>query len=189
MAQAKTKKIIIIEEGKNKYDTGKMQGAGIKMCILKKQSDINSIKEIQHSEKRPCRCYIIGQKLFVDGVQKDIKKRNLGWKCITNCNSEDDVMKEEHLSFQENVMEKTKKTTESSEVKNRINEFHSEKLSEEEITGVLMAAEELEELKIFPATQENIYNALLKLTMTYIPDEGTAKMAVSHFLKTTAKKC
>ena len=87
----KVKKIIIIEYGKNKYSAEKMQGAGIKMHILKRQSDVKDIKEVQNAGVRLCRCYIIGTPGFVDKVQKEIKKRNLGWKCITNYFDEDSV--------------------------------------------------------------------------------------------------
>lgn len=186
--QKKIKKIIIIEYGKNKYSSEKMQGAGIRMHVLKKQTDIKDIHEMQNAEACPCRCYIIGSQVFVDGVQKNVKKRNLGWKCITNCSNEDAVMRTEGMSFPKKVEEGTQKVSES-EIKKMIREFHSDELDDEEIAGVLMAADELDELKIFPATYENIYDAFLKLTMRYIPDKESARKAVNHFFKRTAEKC
>lgn len=183
----KVKKIIIIEYGKNKYSAEKMQGAGIKMHILKRQSDVKDIKEVQNAGVRLCRCYIIGTPGFVDKVQKEIKKRNLGWKCITNYFDEDSVMRAEGMSFPKKVEEGMQIVSES-EIKKRIREFHSDDLDEEEIAGVLLAADELESLKIFPNTPENQYNALVQLTMEYIQDETSAKNAVDAFLKISAQR-
>lgn len=186
-AMQKVKKIIIIEYGKNKYSAEKMQGAGIKMYILKRQSDVKDIKEVQNAGVRLCRCYIIGTPGFVDKIQKEIKKRNLGWKCITNYSDEDSVMRAEGMSFPKKVEEGMQIVSES-EVKKRIREFHSDDLDEEEIAGVLLAADELESLKIFPNTPENQYNALVQLTMEYIQDETSAKNAVDAFLKISAQR-
>lgn len=183
----KVKKIIIIEYGKNKYSAEKMQGAGIKMYILKRQSDVKDIKEVQNAGVRLCRCYIIGTPGFVDKIQKEIKKRNLGWKCITNYSDEDSVMRAEGMSFPKKVEEGMQIVSES-EIKKRIREFHADDLDEEEIAGVLLAADELESLKIFPNTPENQYNALVQLTMEYIQDETSAKNAVDAFLKISAQR-
>ena len=183
----KVKKIIIIEYGRNKYSAEKMQGAGIKMHILKRQSDVKDIKEVQNAGVRLCRCYIIGTPGFVDKIQKEIKKRNLGWKCITNYSDEDSVMRAEGMSFPKKVEEGMQIVSES-EIKKRIREFHADDLDEEEIAGVLLAADELESLKIFPNTPENQYNALVQLTMEYIQDETSAKNAVDAFLKISAQR-
>ena len=52
-----------------------------------------------------------------------------------------------------------------------------------DIAAVLMAADELKLLKIFPPTPENIYKAFVKTTDAYINDEKTSKMAVDYYLK------
>ena len=53
----------------------------------------------------------------------------------------------------------------------------------------LMAVDDMEGMKIFPVTNENIYKVFLKTVMSYIQDEETAKAAINFYLKNLSKKC
>ena len=63
------------------------------------------------------------------------------------------------------------------------------KLTPEDMAAVLMAVDDMEGMKIFPVTNENIYKVFLKTVMSYIQDEETAKAAINFYLKNLSKKC
>lgn len=187
MAKKNKKRIIVIQKGKNKYAHEKMQGAGIKMYILERRIECEKIKEVTEGVSGPFRCYVIGDDMFCNGIKKTIADRKLQWQIITKFKNEDEVMKEEGVSFPAAVTEgvKTvkKKTSKIMEAVQELKGNDNPDIDDGDIAAVLMAADELKLLKIFPPTPENIYKAFVKTTDAYINDEKTSKMAVDYYLK------
>ena len=101
-------------------------------------------------------------------------------------------MKEEHVSFPKNVKEGVNTTSQQSKTKKEYEKslgfFKRYEITEEDAIGVLMAAEELQEMKIFPYTPQNVYDAFLKLTYTYVQDEDIAKKAVDVYFQYIKQK-
>lgn len=187
MAKKNRKRIIIIQKGKNKYTSEKMQGAGIKMHILERRIECEKIKEVADGMPGPFRCYIIGDDMFCSGIKKSIMDRKLQWQFITKFKNEDEVMKEEGVSFPtvatEGVKIVKKKT---SKIMEAVQEFKGDEtapIDDGDIAAVLMAADELRFLKIFPPTPDNVYKAFIKTTDTYINDMESSKKAVDYYLK------
>ena len=108
MAKKNKKRIIVIQKGKNKYAHEKMQGAGIKMYILERRIECEKIKEVTEGVSGPFRCYVIGDDMFCNGIKKTIADRKLQWQIITKFKNEDEVMKEEGVSFPAAVTEGVK---------------------------------------------------------------------------------
>lgn len=141
-----------------------------------------------------CRCYIIGSDKFCDMVENNLKPRDLKWKFIKKYHSEDEVMKAEKIGFPQKVTEGVKKTdVKKSKLSQSIDEMleddEEKKLTPEDMAAVLMAVDDMEGMKIFPVTNENIYKVFLKTVMSYIQDEETAKAAINFYLKNLSKKC
>ena len=176
--------IIIIEKDKAHYPETKMQGTGIKMYTVRTTLDLTHIKEVKDGKVGMCRCYIIGSDKFCDMVENNLKPRDLKWKFIKKYHSEDEVMKAEKIGFPQKVTEGVKKT----DVK-MLEDDEEKKLTPEDMAAVLMAVDDMEGMKIFPVTNENIYKVFLKTVMSYIQDEETAKAAINFYLKNLSKKC
>ena len=175
--------IIIIEKDKAHYPETKMQGTGIKMYTVRTTLDLTHIKEVKDGKVGMCRCYIIGSDKFCDMVENNLKYH-----------SEDEVMKAEKIGFPQKVTEGVKKTdVKKSELSQSIDEMleddEEKKLTPEDMAAVLMAVDDMEGMKIFPVTNENIYKVFLKTVMSYIQDEETAKAAINFYLKNLSKKC
>lgn len=186
--------IIIIEKDKAHYPETKMQGTGIKMYIVRTTLDVANIKEVKEGKAGACRCYIIGSDKFCDMVENNLKPRDLKWQFIRKYHSEDEVMKAEKIVFPKKVTEGVKKTdAKKSELSQSIDEMleddEEKKLTPEDMAAVLMAVDDMEGMKIFPVTNENIYKVFLKTVMSYIQDEETAKAAINFYLKNLSKKC
>ena len=103
-------------------------------------------------------------------------------------------MKAEKIVFPQKVTEGVKKTdVKKSELSQSIDEMleddEEKKLTPEDMAAVLMAVDDMEGMKIFPVTNENIYKVFLKTVMSYIQDEETAKAAINFYLKNLSKKC
>lgn len=184
------KKLIIIEKGHNKYQPNKMQSVYIKMEVVASQAAFIETSVWRKATAGACRCYIIGSETFQKAIQKTIRDAGLKWQCITKFGNEDEVMKEEHVSFPKDVKEGVKTTSQQSkkEYETNLDFFKRYEITEEDAIGVLMAAEELQEMKIFPCTPQNIYDAFLKLTYTYVQDEDVAKKAVDVYLQYIKQK-
>ena len=186
--------IIIIEKDKAHYPETKMQGTGIKMYTVRTTLELTHIKEVKDGKVGMCRCYIIGSDKFCDMVENNLKPRDLKWKFIKKYHSEDEVMKAEKIGFPQKVTEGVKKTdVKKSELSQSIDEMleddEEKKLTPEDMAAVLMAVDDMEGMKIFPVTNENIYKVFLKTVMSYIQDEETAKAAINFYLKNLSKKC
>ena len=171
-----------------------MQGTGIKMYTVRTTLDLTHIKEVKDGKVGMCRCYIIGSDKFCDMVENNLKPRDLKWKFIKKYHSEDEVMKAEKIVFPQKVTEGVKKTdVKKSELSQSIDEMleddEEKKLTPEDMAAVLMAVDDMEGMKIFPVTNENIYKVFLKTVMSYIQDEETAKAAINFYLKNLSKKC
>ena len=184
------KKLIIIEKGHNKYQPNKMQSVYIKMEVVASQAAFIETSVWRKATAGACRCYIIGSETFQKAIQKTIRDAGLKWQCITKFGNEDEVMKEEHVSFPKDVKEGVKTTSQQSkkEYETNLDFFKRYEITEEDAIGVLMAAEELQEMKRFPCTPQNIYDAFLKLTYTYVQDEDVAKKAVDVYLQYIKQK-
>lgn len=187
MAKKNRKRIIITQKGKNKYTSEKMQGAGIKMYVFERRIECEKIKEVTDGLQGPFRCYIIGDDMFCSGIKKSIMDRKLQWQFITKFKNEDEVMKEEGVSFPavatEGVKIVKKKT---SKIMEAVQEFKGDEtapIDDGDIAAVLMAADEMRFLKIFPPTTDNVYKAFVKATDTYINDMESSKKAVDYYLK------
>ena len=76
-----------------------------------------------------------------------------------------------------------KKTSKIMEAVQELKGDDNPDIDDGDIAAVLMAADELKLLKIFPPTPENIYKAFVKTTDAYINDETISKMAVDYYLK------
>lgn len=184
------KKLIIVEKGHNKYQPNKMQSVYIKMEVVASQAAFIETSVWRKATAGACRCYIIGSETFQKAIQKTIRDAGLKWQCITKFENEDEVMREEHVSFPKEVKEGVKTTSQQSkkEYETNLDFFKRYEITEEDAIGVLMAAEELQEMKIFPCTPQNIYDAFLKLTYTYVQDEDVAKKAVDVYLQYIKQK-
>lgn len=184
---AKTKIIIIAEKGANKYDPGKMQGIGIKMYVLNNTSSINSVRELQGKDTGPCHCYILGKtSKYSETMEKAIRANKVKWKIIKNCNNEDDVMKLEKKEFLKTVEESSKfKKKTMSKLQEEIVKIKSldPDLNEEDIACVIMAANEVEGMKIFPDTPETKMKAFEKMVLMYTQDEDISRKGVAAYLK------
>ena len=131
---------------------------------------------------------------FVIWLENNLKPRDLKWKFIKKYHSEDEVMKAEKIGFPQKVTEGVKRTdVKKSKLSQSIDEMleddEEKKLTPEDIAAVLMAVDDMEGMKIFPVTNENIYKVFLKTVMSYIQDEETAKAAINFYLKNLSKKC
>ena len=171
---AKTKIIIIAEKGANKYEPGKMQGIGIKMYILNNAAGLSSVRELKGKDAGPCHCYIIGKSpKYCESIEK-------------NCKNEDEIMKLENREFLKKVEEsaKFKKKTMSKLQEEILNIKAIEPdLDEEDIACVIMAANEVEGMKIFPATPETKMKAFEKMVLMYTQDEEVTMKGVEAYLR------
>lgn len=195
IGQAKvSNQIIIIEAGKNKYSESKMQSSGLFMYVLENDDTLkkNIARITAIKEMRPTLvCYIIGSSAFTENVKKVIEKmkRNLNWTCCAKYNNEDSIMSEQGIAFPVNESEVSKETKkEVSQIGEQIQRFSCKDFSDEEIAGVLLAADDLEHLKIFPPTDENIYRAFVRMSKKYIQDEERAQKVVDFFLAEISQK-
>ena len=186
------KKLIIAEKGYNRYQPNKMQSVYIKMEVVTSQAAFIETSVWRKATAGACRCYIIGSETFQKAIQKTIRDAGLKWQCITRFKNEDEVMKEEHVSFPKDVKEGVKTTSQQSKTKKEyetsLDFFKRYEIAEEDAIGVLMAAEELQEMKIFPYTPQNVYDAFLKLTYTYVQNEDIAKKAVDVYFQYIKQK-
>ena len=82
-----------------------------------------------------------------------------------------------------------KKSELSQSIDEMLEDDEEKKLTPEDMAAVLMAVDDMEGMKIFPVTNENIYKVFLKTVMSYIQDEETAKAAINFYLKNLSKKC
>lgn len=184
---AKTKIIIIAEKGANKYEPGKMQGIGIKMYILNNASGLSSVRELKGKDTGPCHCYIIGKSpKYCESIEKAIRINKTKWKIVKTCKNEDEIMKLENREFLKKVEEsaKFKKKTMSKLQEEILNIKAIEPdLDEEDIACVIMAANEVEGMKIFPATPETIMKAFEKRVLMYTQDEEVTMKGVEAYLR------
>ena len=167
-----------------------MQSVNIKLITV---NTVNQKDEVSVLYKEvgagPCKCYVIGTDAFKKNIQKKNFQKTFGWKCFFNCATESDVLNIENIHFPKGVKETSKKTPRHSFFTNeeaRITQMRQNGISDEDIAGVLLAVDELNDMKIFPATKENIYAAFLKLVESYIADKETAKKATDEYLQTTS---
>lgn len=180
--------IIIIESGRNKYSESKMQSSGLFMYVLENDDTLkkNITRIAAIKEMRPTlTCYIIGSSAFTENVKKVIQKmkRNLNWTCCAKYDNEDSIMAAQGITFPVNEPEISKETKKKlSQIGEQIQRFSCKGFSDEEIAGVLLAADDLEHLKIFPPTDANIYCAFVRMTKQYIQDEVRAQKLVDFFL-------
>lgn len=192
MTKKNRKRLIIIQKGKNKYTASKMQGAAIKMYVIDRYIECEKIKEIAENMAGPYRCYIIGDDIFISKIKKIVNDKKLRWECITKLKTEDDIMREEGAAFpataSEGVKEVKKKTSKIMEAVENLKGDDKPNIDDGDLAAVLMVAEELKFLKIFPQTPENTYNVFIKKANEYILDEDSAKMAVDYYLQKKAKQ-
>lgn len=184
---AKTKIIIIAEKGANKYEPGKMQGIGIKMYILNNAAGLSSVRELKGKDAGPCHCYIIGKSpKYCESIEKTIRINKAKWKIVKTCKNEDEIMKLENREFLKKVEEsaKFKKKTMSKLQEEILNIKAIEPdLDEEDIACVIMAANEVEGMKIFPATPETKMKAFEKMVLMYTQDEEVTMKGVEAYLR------
>lgn len=192
MAKKNRKRLIIIQKGKNKYTASKMQGAAVKMYVIDRYIECEKIKEIAENMAGPYRCYIVGDDIFISKIKKIVNDKKLRWECITKFKTEDDIMREEGAEFpaaaSEGVKEVKKKTSKIMEAVEDLKGDGKPDINDGDLAAVLMAAEELKFLKIFPPTPENTYNVFIKKAKEYILDEDSAKMAVDYYLQKKAEQ-
>ncbi len=179
---------IIAQKGKQRYTPEKMQGARVEMIICNSVNEADAVL----SKQKPGACdfFVIGDEKFRSEIFRNIlPKKKLGWKAwINNDVDEDDILKAVSKSFPINTTEKTKESL----CKLNISEYANDEFSEEDIAGLLMAADELQSMKICSPNpvlrNECIYDAFVKLAGTYIHDEETAKKAVSWYWSKNSQK-
>lgn len=184
---AKTKIIIIAEKGANKYDPGKMQGIGIKMYIINNRAGVDGIHELRGKDSGPCHCYIIGKSpKYSETIEKAIRTYKVKWKIIRNCKNEDEIMNLEKKEFLKTVEESSK---EKKKTRFKLQEEISDikaiapDLDEEDIACVIMAANEIEGMKIFPDASEIKKKAFDKMVLMYTQDDIVAEKGVEAYLK------
>ena len=185
----KNKLGIIAESGYDTYNIQQLKNIGIYLFTAKNSEDIQNYKKKKAFVQSIKTYYILGSQDFCRKMEKqisDIAKSQKATYIKFPEKSIDDVMKKEKLNFPDVPSESEKKDIvdkSKTETEKIIEKFSDSGLSESDIMGVIMAAEELEEMQIFPNTDENIYNAFLKLAETYILNEQQAKKAVDIFLQ------
>lgn len=182
---------IIVEKGKEKYTKEKMQGAGIKMHIFSNDNINQSIDRIDIIKLTKPRgvFYTIGSAVFCENVKKHLEGFKGKSYRFEKASSEDDAMEKIGVKFPDEAQVHVKEEKkEDSEITTAIKSFSHEKFTEEEIAGVLFAMDELKTMKIFPASYEVIYDALIKTTKMYIVDESRAEALVDFYLGEFLKK-
>lgn len=180
---------MILEEGTNRYDRGKYQSIKISCFILKNdeylESEAESLIKLPVNQKSNLiDCYVIGTDGFKKRVSKAVNK-NTKWECITKYQSEDIWLKNMNLSFPKVVIEETKQAETSELVKkvhDMINDLWKD-FTDEEIVGILLAADDLQSMKIYPMTDQNLHDAFFKTACVYIHNETRALAAVDRFLQ------
>lgn len=184
---AKTKIIIIAEKGANKYDPGKMQGIGIKMYIINNRAGVDGIHEMRGKDSGPCHCYIIGKSpKYSETIEKAIRTYKVKWKIIRNCKNEDEIMNLEKKEFLKTVEESSKEKKKTrSKLQEEISDIKAiaPDLDEEDIACVIMAANEIEGMKIFPDASEIKKKAFGKMVLMYTQDDIVAEKGVEAYLK------
>lgn len=192
------KKIIFIEDGFQQYTQEKMQSAQIFMRILKNNDslgqDVKNIdlvkSAIKFNKTGITYCYIVGSDEFTKTVKSVIAERGLKWKINTECSNEDEAMKSMKISFPKTVKTYTKIQN------NKSNSLYDENtrlydtarkhgISDEDIAGIIFAADELKTMRIFPETKENVYKAFLNIAQIYIQNKEVAQNAVEIYLETS----
>ena len=178
--------ILVVEKGAARYPASKMQGAGIQQRELT-QETVKEIKQLGAGAKT---CFVIGTDAFQKAVQKTIRTENLHWNCVTKYRSTDDMMKQEGYSFPETVAERSKPQKEPAKPRQNLGILYAKLLEkgldEETAASILLAAEEVSEMKIFPMTSDNIYRSFLKTACEYLQDDNLAKQAVDAYLQVLA---
>ena len=188
------KAIIVREEGTGEYKKSKLQSAMIELYEITAGDDfeetlLEKISELKaKSEKFRSRIYFVGTSDFRN------KARNVCSNCGVKLNynisfqTESRVIEAEHLKFPEEAKQASKAPAGKSKIRKIIDEMKCEDISDSDIAGVYMAAEELDTMKVFPATEDNVYKAFLRVTEQYIPDSDRAKKAVDYYLSRLAEK-
>ncbi len=109
----------MIQKGKNKYAHEKNAGRRHKNVHSGTvASNGEKIKEVSEGVSGPFRCYIIGDDMFCNGIKKTIADRKLQWQIITKFKNEDEVMKEEGVSFPAAVTEGVKTIKKKTSINN-----------------------------------------------------------------------
>lgn len=180
---------ILSEKGYEKYDTKKLQGAGITALIYENGPPMNrllqdaSIKHLVNvASTRPIKitCYVNGSDTFMRRVEEIFKENGLRWQ-IRSCKSEDEIMAAKHITFLDEASVSEKRVGDS-KIEKMLDEIKDCELSDDAAIGILMAAEEISGTRIFPPTEENIYHAFVKAAENYIPDKEMARTAVDRYL-------
>lgn len=178
--------ILVVEKGSARYPASKMQGAGIQQRELT-QETVKEIKQLGAGAKT---CFVIGTDAFQKAVQKTIRMENLHWNCVTKYRSTDDMMKQEGFSFPETVTERSKSQKEPAKPRQNLGILYTKLLEKgldgETAASILLAAEEISEMKIFPRTSDNVYRSFLKTACEYLQDDNLAKQAVDAYLQVLA---
>lgn len=174
--------IVIALEGKNEFQSEKMQGAGIREEIVSEAGleDLLPRCRADGRTSERAKCYVVGPPEFQDKVKKTAKNNNVKWQIIS-CSSESEMMEKEKISFPEEAKEE-KKEGGNGEIRGILDKYKNCGISESEIAGIMMTAEDISESRIFPDTFENRCSALLKTAETYIPDPERAKAAAAWYV-------
>lgn len=184
--QAQMAMLLVMEKGTAKYQPGKMQGAGIRQLEI----DLNNPEQLKQQGAGAKRCFIIGTDAFKNTVSKIIRESGLKWNCQTRYKTEDEMMKAEHLSFPKAVEEQSKQPSKAAKKRTDLGamfeKLQNAGLDGESAAGILLAADELEDYKIFPATPENLYRVFLRTASAYLQNEADAKKAVDIYLQVQA---
>lgn len=168
----------------------KLKKLNIQIQIIKNGFDLTNISkflpEIENNKNDDVKCYILGDKRYKSKIKNSLVFQNhVKWMIETNFNNVSEVISSDRQFLDKLSEEKKNKQDRFNPFLEKIEEFKSSVswMTNEEIAGFLMAAEEMQEMKIFPETEENIYNAFLKTVMLYIPDKKRAEEAIKIYLK------
>lgn len=185
MAQGvrKFKPFLIIEEGKQNYTKEQLKEAGAEMEVIPNDNNIpNRLAVLPpiRDKRADVLIYLIGSDGFMDRISEAAAKRGFRGKFNRKFTSEDEWMEAVRLSFPEHKEGDGRK---GFPITRQLEKIGDLEIADEEMSAVIIAAEELKDYQISPATSENIFHALVERTRLYLHDKSRAETVVHAFLQ------
>ena len=181
--------LIIVEKEKAVYTKEKMQSAHIQMETFTNDGNwkekINGIHSVKENGLE-CKCYIIGSRPFIKNVKKSFCECYPKAHILTDYENIDSIMEKEGIQFPKMSTETAKEDKniiKQSGLKAEIDKYENKNFTEDEIAAFFLAKDELNDMKIFPPTNDNKIKALIKITKEYLVNPDKAESIVEHCLK------
>lgn len=194
MAQGirKYKPFLIIEEGKQKYTKEQLKEAGLDMETIPDDNNIPNRLAVlppMRDKRADVTFYMMGSDNFIDHASDAAIRRGFRGKISRKFANEDELMENLGLSFPAHQGEEGQdgdgKATPF--LTGELQKIEDPDIPLEELSAVILAAEELKGYQISPATPENIFHTLVEQTKPYLHDKSRAENTVRAFLQKKSK--